>query len=64
MGIADYLSIYKKVSIVVEGVESEHQQQIVKNTRSEKIYIQRYFYTKPLELQQLKHLKEVILMMK
>lgn len=64
MGIADYLSIYKKVSIVVEGVESEHQQQIVKNTRSEKIYIQRYFYTKPLELQKLKHLKEVILMMK
>lgn len=56
MEIADYLSVNRKKSIVLEGVESEHQQQIIKNTKSEKIYVQGYFYSKPLEVQQLKDL--------
>lgn len=53
MEVADYLSINKKVSIIVEGVESEDQRDIVKNTTSDRIYIQGYFYSKPLEIHDL-----------
>lgn len=54
---ADYLSTIKDKTIVVEGVEENYQMKIIKNTKSNKIYIQGYFYSKPLSVQVLEKLK-------
>ncbi|MDV8110576.1 EAL domain-containing protein [Bacillus sp. BAU-SS-2023] len=54
---ADYLSIIKDKTIVVEGVEENYQMKIIKNTKSNKIYIQGYFYSKPLSVQELEKFK-------
>lgn len=57
MQTADYLSIIKDTTIVVEGVEESYQMKIIKNTNSDKIYIQGYFYSKPLGIKELEKLK-------
>lgn len=57
MQTADYLSIIKDKTIVVEGVEEDYQMKIIKNTKSNKIYIQGYFYSKPLSVQELEKFK-------
>lgn len=54
---ADYLSYTKNKTIVVEGVEEKRQMEIIRNTVSNKMYIQGYFYSKPLILAELKTLK-------
>lgn len=54
---ADYLSYTKNKTIVVEGVEERPQMEIIRNTVSNKMYIQGYFYSKPLILSELKTLK-------
>ncbi|WP_419742830.1 EAL domain-containing protein [Paraclostridium dentum] len=54
---ADYLSTIKDKTIVVEGVEENYQMKIVKNTKSNKIYIQGYFYSKPLSIEELEKFK-------
>ncbi|UOW68802.1 EAL domain-containing protein [Paraclostridium bifermentans] len=54
---ADYLSTIKDKTIVVEGVEENYQMKIIKNTKSNKIYIQGYFYSKPLSVQVLEKFK-------
>ncbi|GAA0090339.1 hypothetical protein UT300009_03650 [Paraclostridium bifermentans] len=54
---ADYLSTIKDKTIVVEGVEENYQMKIIKNTKSNKIYIQGYFYSKPLSVQELEKFK-------
>ncbi|CEK37476.1 EAL domain protein [[Clostridium] sordellii] len=54
---ADYLSYTKNKTIVVEGVEEKRQMEIIRNTVSNKMYIQGYFYSKPLILSELKTLK-------
>ncbi|WP_270520094.1 EAL domain-containing protein [Paraclostridium sordellii] len=54
---ADYLSYTKNKTIVVEGVEEKPQMEIIRNTVSNKMYIQGYFYSKPLILSELKTLK-------
>lgn len=54
---ADYLSTIKDKTIVVEGVEEDYQMKIIKNTKSNKIYIQGYFYSKPLSVQELEKFK-------
>lgn len=54
---ADYLSTIKDKTIVVEGVEENYQMKIIKNTKSNKIYIQGYFYSKPLSVQELENFK-------
>ncbi|GIM33527.1 EAL domain-containing protein [Paraclostridium bifermentans] len=54
---ADYLSTIKDKTIVVEGVEENYQMKIVKNTKSNKIYIQGYFYSKPLSTEELEKFK-------
>ncbi|EQK42238.1 EAL domain protein [[Clostridium] bifermentans ATCC 638] len=54
---ADYLSTIKDKTIVVEGVEENYQMKIIKNTKSDKIYIQGYFYSKPLSVQVLEKFK-------
>ncbi|MDO7203339.1 EAL domain-containing protein [Paraclostridium bifermentans] len=54
---ADYLSTIKDKTIVVEGVEENYQMKIVKNTKSNRIYIQGYFYSKPLSIEELEKFK-------
>ncbi|CEO06960.1 diguanylate phosphodiesterase [[Clostridium] sordellii] len=54
---ADYLSYTKNKTIVVEGVEERPQMEIIRNTVSNKMYIQGYLYSKPLILSELKTLK-------
>ncbi|WGX77109.1 EAL domain-containing protein [Paraclostridium bifermentans] len=54
---ADYLSTIKDKTIVVEGVEENYQMKIIKNTKSNKIYIQEYFYIKPLSVEELEKFK-------
>ncbi|WP_206527675.1 EAL domain-containing protein, partial [Clostridium perfringens] len=51
---SDYLSCTKNKTIVVEGVETINQVDFIKNTNSQKIYIQGYFYSKPLKIEDLK----------
>ena len=50
IGVIYYLSQTKDVTIVVEGVENELQQSVIKRIPLNQIYIQGYFYSKPLEL--------------
>lgn len=50
IGVIYYLSKTKDVTIVVEGVENEAQQTVIKRLPLDKVYIQGYFYSKPLEL--------------
>ena len=57
METADYLSIIKDKTIVVEGVEENYQVKIIKNTKSSKMYIQGYFYSKPLSVKELEKFK-------
>lgn len=54
---ADYLSTIKDKTIVVEGVEENYQVKIIKNTKSSKMYIQGYFYSKPLSVKELEKFK-------
>ncbi len=54
---ADYLAITKNKSIVIEGVEEAYQVEIIKKTISDRIYIQGYFYSKPVEIEKLKDFK-------
>lgn len=56
---ADYLSRTKNKTIIVEGVEDEYQMEFIKNTLSKKIYIQGYFYSKPIGIEDLKEFKLV-----
>ncbi|WP_373600965.1 EAL domain-containing protein [Paraclostridium bifermentans] len=51
---ADYLSCFRNKTIIVEGVETKEQMEVIKNTLSKKVYIQGYYYSKPLNLTQLK----------
>lgn len=44
-------------SIVCEGVENYDQVEVIKNIKYEKIYIQGYFYSKPIFIEQLENLK-------
>ncbi|MDZ4993796.1 EAL domain-containing protein [Clostridium perfringens] len=53
---SDYLSCTRNKTIIVEGVESKNQVDFIKDTKSNKIYIQGYFYSKPLCLDDLKKL--------
>ncbi|HHD2770051.1 TPA: EAL domain-containing protein, partial [Clostridium perfringens] len=53
---SDYLSCTRNKTIIVEGVESKNQVDFIKDTKSNKIYIQGYFYSKPLCLADLKKL--------
>lgn len=53
---SDYLSCTRNKTIIVEGVESKNQVDFIKGTKSNKIYIQGYFYSKPLCLADLKKL--------
>ena len=50
IGVIYYLSQTKDVTIVVEGVENELQQSVIKRIPLNQIYIQGYLYSKPLEL--------------
>ncbi len=50
IGVIYYLSQNKDITIVVEGVENELQQSMIKRIPLHQIYIQGYFYSKPLEL--------------
>lgn len=53
---SDYLSCTRNKTIIVEGVEWKNQVDFIKDTKSNKIYIQGYFYSKPLCLADLKKL--------
>lgn len=53
---SDHLSCTRNKTIVVEGVETKSQVDFIKATKSNKIYIQGYFYSKPLSLADLKEL--------
>lgn len=53
---SDYLSCTRNKTIIVEGVESKNQVDFIKDTKSNKIYTQGYFYSKPLCLADLKKL--------
>lgn len=55
--IFDYLSCMKEKNIIIEGVEEKSQVDFIKDTSSSKFYIQGYFYSKPLELDDLKNFK-------
>lgn len=55
--IFDYLSCMKEKNIIIEGVEEKSQVDFIKDTSSSKFYIQGYFYSKPLELEDLKNFK-------
>ncbi|MGL5312652.1 MAG: EAL domain-containing protein, partial [Peptostreptococcaceae bacterium] len=44
----DYLLGQKGKVVVIEGVEENNQVEFIKNTKSEKFYIQGYFYSKPV----------------
>lgn len=55
--IFDYLSCMKEKNIVIEGVEEKSQVDFIKDTSSSKFYIQGYFYSKPLEIDDLKNFK-------
>lgn len=43
--------------IVFEGIEAQYQVDIVKAFPYEKIYIQGYFYSKPVDIETLKDFK-------
>ena len=47
----------KEKNIIIEGVEEKSQVDFIKDTSSSKFYIQGYFYSKPLELDDLKNFK-------
>lgn len=53
---ADYLSCFRNKTIIVEGVETKEQMEIIKNTLSKKVYIQGYYYSKPLDINKLKEI--------
>lgn len=43
-------------SIVLEGVENEYQDNIIKSYNSKNIFVQGYFYNKPMELKRIREL--------
>lgn len=56
--IIEFVSEICKVSdksIVCEGVENDEQLEIIKNINYEKIYIQGFFYSKPITIEELEH---------
>ncbi|MGG2468897.1 EAL domain-containing protein [Paraclostridium bifermentans] len=56
--IIEFVSEICKVSdksIVCEGVENDEQLEIIKNIDYEKIYIQGFFYSKPITIEELEH---------
>ena len=56
--IIEFVSEICKVSeksIVCEGVENDEQLEIIKNIDYEKIYIQGFFYSKPIAVEELEH---------
>lgn len=56
--IIEFVSEICKVSdksIVCEGVENDDQLEIIKNIDYEKIYIQGFFYSKPIDIEVLEH---------
>ncbi|GAA0862857.1 EAL domain-containing protein [Paraclostridium tenue] len=55
--VFDYLSCMKEKNIVIEGVEEQYQVDFIKDTSSNKFYVQGYLYSKPLELDDLKNFK-------
>lgn len=57
MYIFDYLSCMKEKNIIIEWVKEKSQVDFIKDTSSSKFYIQGYFYSKPLELDDLKNFK-------
>ncbi|MGL5694034.1 MAG: EAL domain-containing protein, partial [Peptostreptococcaceae bacterium] len=52
-----YISLKKDVSIVIEGVEEKDQVESIKNFKSDKFYIQGYYYSKPVEIDALNKIK-------
>lgn len=57
MKVINELSNELEISIVVEGVEEEWQREYLKTFSSKRFYIQGYYYSKPLTLEQLKAYK-------
>lgn len=60
MKIIDFISEVCKISdrtIVFEGVEEAYQVDIINSFSYEKMYIQGYFFSKPLDIQDLENLK-------
>lgn len=49
----NYIAIKKDVSIVMEGVEEKNQVESIKEIKSDKFYIQGYYYSKPVEIDKL-----------
>lgn len=47
----------KEKNIIIEWVKEKSQVDFIKDTSSSKFYIQGYFYSKPLELDDLKNFK-------
>ena len=43
-------------SLVIEGVEDEHQNEIVKSINNDNVYIQGYFYNKPMPIEDIKNI--------
>lgn len=44
-------------TVVCEGVENEYQKDVIKNMDNDKFYIQGYYYSKPLKIEDLKRFK-------
>lgn len=58
--ILDFLSnisIATNKTIVVEGVESADQKQIIQDNKNTRFYIQGYYYSKPVPIEEVKNIK-------
>ncbi|MGL5151738.1 MAG: EAL domain-containing protein [Clostridium sp.] len=57
MNVVNDLSTEMNISVVVEGVEEEWQCELIKQYSSDSLYIQGYYYSKPLSIEELKDFK-------
>lgn len=55
--LLNYVSTQKDISIVVEGIEEKEQVDYIKEIKSDKFYIQGYYYSKPVEIEKLKEIQ-------